>query len=270
MLNHPDIEQLTLDNMFKYVDNGNVWKGKLKNLKKDGTTVHFMSTVTAIRNHKNEIIEYMGVRLDITKIVELHHEIEDIQKETIYKMGEVAESRSQETGLHVKRVAEYSRLLALKAGLPNEEAKLLMLASPMHDIGKIAIPDSILNKPEKFTSEEFDKMKEHTIIGLNILKDSDRETFKAASIIAHEHHEKWDGTGYPRGLKGSDIHIYGRITAICDVFDALAHDRVYKKAWELDKILKLLKDEKGKHFDPTLINIFFDNLDEFLAIKNSY
>ncbi|RXJ97790.1 response regulator receiver protein [Arcobacter sp. CECT 8986] len=260
-------------NMLRIVDeikiNG-LWKGKLKGFHKNGKELHFITTIVPIKDRNDETIEYMAVRNDITKVEELHKELENTQKEIIYKMGEIAETRSKETGNHVKRVAEYSKFLALKAGLDEETAQLLNLASPMHDIGKIGIPDSILNKPGKFTAEEYEHMKEHANIGYNLLNTSDRKIFKAAAIIANEHHEKWDGTGYPRGLKGEEIHVFGRITAICDVFDALAHDRVYKKAWPLEKILKLLKEEKGKHFDPNLINLFFDNLDEFLELKKCF
>ena len=140
----------------------------------------------------------------------------------------------------------------------------------MHDIGKIGIPDAILNKPGKLNEDEWKIMKTHTQIGYDILKDSKRETLRAAGIVSYTHHEKWDGTGYPLGLKGEDIHIFGRITAVADVFDALGSDRCYKKAWSLENILELFKNEKGKHFDPKLIDIFIENLDEFLAIRDSY
>lgn len=182
-------------------------------------------------------------------------------------MGAIGETRSQETGLHVKRVAEYSYLLAILYGLDEKEANLLRQASPMHDIGKVGIPDNILNKPGKLTPEEFEIMKSHAQLDYEMLKHSKRDILKASAIVAREHHEKWDGSGYPRGLSGENIHIYGRITAIADVFDALAHDRVYKKAWNLEEIYDLLKEEKGKHFDPKLIDIFFNNLDKFLKIK---
>ncbi len=270
LLKHPDISDSFIENMFKEAREKGIWKGQLKNLTKNNSTIYFISTVIPIKDRNNTLIEYMGVRLDITKIIELHKELDITQKETIYKMGEIAESRSKETGYHVKRVAQYSKLLALKAGLSKDEAELLKLASPMHDVGKVAIEDSILNKPGKLTKEEFDEMKKHTQIGYELLNTSSRKTLKAAAIVAYEHHEKWDGRGYPRGLKGEDIHIYGRITAVCDVFDALAHERPYKKAWELDRILDLFKEQRGKHFDPSLIDIFFENLDEFLKIKESY
>lgn len=170
----------------------------------------------------------------------------------------------------VKRVAEYSKVLALKYGLDEKEAELLKLASPMHDIGKVGIPDSILNKPGKLTFDEFEIMKTHAQLGYDMLKYSSKPILKAASIVAYYHHEKYDGSGYPRGLKGEDIHIYGRITAIADVFDALGSDRVYKKAWEDERIFELFKEQKGKHFDPKLIDIFFENLDEIYKIRNMF
>ncbi|MFA7083842.1 MAG: HD domain-containing phosphohydrolase [Arcobacteraceae bacterium] len=185
-------------------------------------------------------------------------------------MGEIVETRSEETGNHVKIVAEYSKLLAIKCGLSTSESELLKHASPMHDIGKVGIPDAILNKPGKLTPEEFEIMKNHTTVGFEILKNSNRPILKASAIVAYEHHEKWNGTGYPRGLKEQDIHIYGRITAIADVFDALGSERIYKKAWKLNDILEHFKEERGKHFDPTLIDLFFEHLDEFLEIREMY
>ncbi len=210
-----------------------------------------------------------SIKQGICKIEDLNEEIINTQKEIIYTMGEIAETRSKETGFHVKRVAEYSKLLALKLGLPKEEAELLKQASPMHDIGKIAIADSILNKPEKLTFEEFEIMKTHAQLGFEMLKHSNKPILKAAAIVSLMHHEKWDGTGYPNALKEEDIHIYGRITAVADVFDALGSDRIYKKAWEDEKIFKLFKEEKGKHFDPKIIDCFFENLDEILKIRES-
>ncbi|RXK15166.1 hypothetical protein CP985_10065 [Malaciobacter mytili LMG 24559] len=210
-----------------------------------------------------------SIKQGICKIEDLNEEIINTQKEIIYTMGEIAETRSKETGFHVKRVAEYSKLLALKLGLPKEEAELLKQASPMHDIGKIAIADSILNKPGKLTFEEFEIMKTHAQLGFEMLKHSNKPILKAAAIVSLMHHEKWDGTGYPNALKKEDIHIYGRITAVADVFDALGSDRIYKKAWEDEKIFKLFKEEKGKHFDPKIIDCFFENLDEILKIRKS-
>lgn len=213
---------------------------------------------------KHELLARLKTHLEIKN---LNLEIEDTQKEIILKVGAVAESRSRETGNHVKRVAEYSKLLGSYYGLPEEEVKLIKFASPMHDIGKVGIPDSILNKPGKHTPEEAEYMRKHALMGYEMIGKSERKLLKTAAVIALTHHEKWDGTGYPRGIRGKDISIYGRITAIADVFDALGSDRCYKKAWELDKITELFKDQRGKHFDPDLVDIFFEHLEEFKSIR---
>jgi len=202
-----------------------------------------------------------------TELNELTKEIEDTQKELIFRLGAAGETRSKETGNHVKRVAEYSGILARHYGLDPFAIEVLRIASPMHDIGKIAIPDEILNKPGKLTSEEFEIMKRHAEYGHEILAGSKREILKASAIIALEHHEKWDGSGYPSKLDGENIHIFGRITALADVFDALGSDRCYKKAWELEKIYDLIREQSGKHFDPALVELFFTHLDEFLEVR---
>jgi response regulator RpfG family c-di-GMP phosphodiesterase len=200
----------------------------------------------------------------------LNEEVEHTQKEIIFTLGEIAETRSKETGNHVKRVAEYSKILALKYGLSEEEAEIIRLASSMHDVGKVAVPDAILNKPGKLTTDEFDIIKNHTNHGYAMLNHSNREIIKTAAIIAYQHHEKYNGTGYPNRLSGADIHIYGRITALADVFDALGSERVYKKAWPLEEILEYFRQESGKHFDPQLVDIFFENLPGILKIREQY
>lgn len=202
--------------------------------------------------------------------IQLNETITDSQKEMIYRLGEVVESRSNETGNHVKRMAHYSELLALLTGLDKTEAELIKTASPMHDIGKIAIPDAILTKPGKLDMDEWEVVKGHPRRGYEILKQSSLVVMNISATIALTHHEKWDGTGYPEGLKGTEIHIYGRITAIADVFDALGSKRCYKDAWPLDKIIELFKSEKGKHFDPLLTDLFLDNLDKFLVIRDKF
>ncbi len=204
-----NIEESYIKNIWNEIAKENIWRGQISNIFKDGKTYHFLVTIVPIINTHGEIFEYLSIRKDITDIIELHKEIEETQKEIIYKMGEIGESRSNETGNHVKRVAEYSKLLATLYGLDEKECDILFTASPMHDIGKVAIPDSILNKPGKLTDDEWKIMRKHTVIGYNILKNSKREILKAAAIVAMTHHEKWDGTGYPRSLKGKEIHIYG-------------------------------------------------------------
>jgi response regulator RpfG family c-di-GMP phosphodiesterase len=202
--------------------------------------------------------------------IQLNETIIESQKEMVYRLGEVVESRSKETGNHVKRMAHYSELLALLVGLDKTEAEMIKTASPMHDIGKIAIPDAILTKPGKLTPEEWDIVKTHPKRGFEILEQSSLVVMSISAIIALTHHEKWNGCGYPEGLKGTDIHIYGRITAIADVFDALGSERCYKDAWPLDKIIALFKSETGKHFDPLLTDLFLDNLDNFLEIRDKF
>ena len=269
------------ENLWETISSKKTWQGIIKNKNKDGDIYVVDSVIIPLLDTDNSIIEYISIRHDITEL-ELYKDdlkkqldlavfdVVNTQKEVVSTMGAIGETRSKETGNHVKRVAKYSYLLAKLVGLSEEESQLLELASPMHDIGKVGIPDNILNKPGKLTFDEFEIMKTHASLGYEMLKDSKREILTASATVAHEHHEKWDGSGYPRGLKGTDIHIFGRITAICDVFDALGADRCYKKAWELDKILDLLKDGKGTHFDEKLIDLFLSNLDEFLLIKDKY
>ncbi len=199
-----------------------------------------------------------------------NNEIEKTQSEVLLKMGEIGEMRSKETGNHVKRVAAYSYLLAQLIGLEEHDCQLLMNASPMHDIGKVAISDAILNKPSKLDDDERKIMQEHTVYGYNMFKDSSGEILKVAAIVAHQHHEKYDGSGYPQQLQANEIHIYGRITSVVDVFDALASDRVYKKAWDIEKIIAFFKEERKKSFDPYLVDEFLDNLDSFIEIKEKY
>jgi putative two-component system response regulator len=228
--------------------------------------------LSRIANHlalseQNHTLESM-VRQKTMELHDINKELEDTQREIVFTMGAIGERRSKETGNHVKRVAFYSELLARHYGLDGKETQMLKEASPMHDIGKIAIPDAILNKPGRYTPAEFEVMKEHAMLGYEMLKHSDRPLLKAAAIIASQHHEKWNGGGYPRGIKGEEIHIYGRITALADVFDALGSYRVYKEAWSNEKIFNLFRDERGRHFEAKLVDIFFENVDEFLEIKH--
>lgn len=217
------------------------------------------------------IYENLTIQLSSTLMgAHLVQEIEETQREILYTLGDMLEARSFETGSHVKRVAEYSYLLGIKYGLREEDARLLKLASPMHDIGKLAIGDSILDKPGKLTDEEFEIVKAHTSIGFEIFRSSERELLKAAAIITHQHHEHYDGTGYPQGLKGEGIHIFGRITCLSDVFDALGNNRVYKKEWPLGQIIEYIQEQRGKIFDPKLVDLLFEYIDEILIIRASF
>ena len=270
IIRHPDMPKEVFRELWKTIKAKRIWKGIIKNKTKNNNVTYMDTTIVPILDLNNKIVEYMSIRHEVTELLNLQQEIEDTQKEVVFTMGAIGETRSKETGNHVKRVAEYSYLLAILSGLSENESELLKLASPMHDIGKVGIPDSILNAPRKLTVDEFETMKTHSKLGYDMLKGSGRAILKTSAIVAHEHHEKWDGSGYPNNLKGEEIHIYGRITSICDVFDALGSDRCYKKAWELDKILNLFKKEREIHFDPNLIDLFLDNLDKFIEIRDTY
>lgn len=200
----------------------------------------------------------------------LHEELENTQRDILFALSSAGEARSNETAFHVKRVSKISKLLGELYGLSSLETNCLELASTLHDIGKIGIPDSILLKPGKLTDEEYTIMKTHTEIGYNILSSMKRKLLKYAGIIAYEHHERWDGNGYPRGLKGEDIHIFSRIVTVADVFDALAAERVYKKAWDREKILSFFEENNGKMFDPKLVDIFISHTNDFYDILNKY
>lgn len=200
----------------------------------------------------------------------LNSEIVDTHKEMLMTLGEVVENRSPEVGKHAHRVSLFCHLLALKAGLSQEEADLLRMVAPMHDVGKVAIPDAILLKPARLTPEEFELIKPHTTIGYELFKCSKRAIMNAAAIVAHQHHEHWDGTGYPSGLKGEDIHIFGRITGLADVFDSLSHCRIYKKKWPIDQVVVFITQQRGLRFEPRLVDLFLENLDAFVAINDQY
>ncbi len=270
IIRHPDEPKETFRNMWNTIMNKKIWKGTIQNRAKDGTAYFVEATIIPILNHHDEIIEYISVRTDITKQIEAKERIISSQKEILYTLGEMGELRSKETGDHVNRVALYSELLARHYGLDDKEVNMLKMASPMHDIGKVAISDSILLKPGKLSDEEFEEMRRHSVIGYEIFKKSTHRLLQIAATISHEHHEKWDGSGYPRGLKGEEISICGRITAVADVFDALSHDRVYKEAWPLEEVIDYMKNESGKAFEPKLIEILLDNIDDIIAIKNRY
>src|SRR5574344_1033681 len=266
IVRHPDMPKSTFKKIWDSLKAERKITVEIKNLRKDGSYYWVVADFEPEYDDLGNHVGYFAVREDITA----NKEIEEIQKEIIFTMGSIAEFRSKETGEHIKRVAKYSRILAAAYGLCEDEVDMLELASPMHDIGKIAIADAILNKPGKLTNEEFEVIKTHAKKGHDMLGISNRPLFKVASQIALSHHEKYDGTGYPNSLKGEDIPIFGRITALADVFDAIGSDRCYKKAWEMEKVLEFIKEQRGKHFDPKLVDIFFDNLDDILKIKEEH
>jgi len=191
------------------------------------------------------------------------------EEETIFRLTRAAEYRDKETKNHIIRMGHYARLLAARIGRPTAEQELIFLAAPMHDIGKVAIPDSILLKPGKLTPAEWEIMKSHARAGYEILKDSESPVIKMGAEIALAHHEKWDGSGYPQGLKGKDIPFTGRICALTDVFDALVSTRPYKKAWPLNEVLETLKKGKGQHFDPSLVDDFLQIIPDVQKVRKA-
>lgn len=197
-------------------------------------------------------------------------ELEETRFEIIRRLGRAAEYKDNETGLHVIRMSHYAKLLAQKAGLPNKYCELIYNAAPMHDIGKIGTPDSILKKPSKLDADEWKEMQRHAEIGAEIIGDHNDPLLEMAKRIALSHHEKWDGSGYPNGLSGTDIPIEGRIVALADVFDALTSIRPYKKAWTIEDTMNLINSESGKHFDPELVVHFGAILDEAIKIRDAH
>jgi response regulator RpfG family c-di-GMP phosphodiesterase len=210
-----------------------------------------------------------GVAVAFDNIL-LNLEITDTQAELILRLGDVVESRSHEAGNHVRRMSQVCHLLAQASGLPEDETAVLMHAAPMHDIGKISTPDAVLLKPGKLTPEEWEIMKQHPTVGLSILDGSTRPILKAAAVIAHQHHEKYDGSGYPQGLKGENIHRYARIVAVADVFDALCHKRCYKDAWPVAKVTEHLREVAGHHLDPQYVELLIKNIDKAVAINEAW
>ena len=191
--------------------------------------------------------------------------------ETLNILGRAAEFKDNETGMHVMRMSHYCEVLAKALGMTDEDAETLRDAAPMHDIGKIGIPDSVLLKPGKLDADEWTTMQKHVEYGVEILgRQSDSKLMQMAIQVAQYHHEKWDGTGYPNQISGEEIPLVGRIAAVADVFDALTAERPYKRAWSVDEALNLFKEQKGKHFDPRIVELLFENLPEILAIKERF
>ncbi|SNC76324.1 putative two-component system response regulator [Marinobacter sp. es.048] len=214
-----------------------------------------------VRNQKDHLEELVQQRT---------LELQETRLEIIRRLGHAAEYRDEETGNHIIRMSKMCALLARKAGWSEQQCNLILSASPMHDIGKIGIPDAILLKPGKLGRDEWLTMKTHAEIGARLLEGNDSDLMVMAREIALNHHEKWDGSGYPAGLKGKDIPMSGRIAALADVFDALTSVRPYKKAWPLEEAVQLIRDNRGKHFDPELADLFLDDVQAFVDIKNAY
>lgn len=246
-------------------------------IKPFGRNELLISIANALRRRELEINNRMYsegleslVRERTKKLVLAEQEISDSREETIFRLAKAAEFRDNETAQHTMRIGVYSEIVARMAGCTPELCEQIRVASLLHDVGKIGIPDAILLKPGALTKEEFDVIKTHAEIGFRILEDSRSDLLLMGAEIAYTHHEKFDGSGYPRGLGGVEIPLVGRITAICDVFDALTSHRVYKAAMPVGEALEILKEGRGHHFDPDLIDVFFDSLDQILVLKAKF
>ncbi|MCT4534139.1 two-component system response regulator [Halodesulfovibrio sp.] len=220
-----------------------------------------VSTQLALRDQQHHLEEL---------VLQRTMELQNTRLELIQCLGQAAEYKDNETGLHVIRMSHYSRIIAQQLDADSEWVQLVFQASPMHDVGKIGIPDSILSKPGKLTSEEWDIMRMHPEYGAQIIGNHPSRLLSMAREIALTHHEKWDGSGYPFNLSGEDIPLSGRVVAVADVFDALTSERPYKKAWAVEDAVAFIQENAGKHFDPKLVDIFIKELPAILEIKNKY
>jgi PAS domain S-box-containing protein len=237
---------------------------------KQGRQITFSVKFVGIHDEQRNIHSIMCLSQDITKSKALNEEIIETQKELIYILGEIVENHSDETDQHIKRVSQISELLARKYGLGNEHALMIKVASSLHDIGKVNLPDDLLNKPGKLSNAEYEIVKNHAESGFKLLNRSEKPLIKMASTIAHQHHERYDGKGYPNGLSGDQIAIEARIVSIADVFDALSSKRVYKEPWTIGAILNYFYSNRSLQFDPVLVDLFIKHIDEVLEIRNQF
>jgi len=226
-------------------------------------------TANLMEPRRSQLLLRDRAKLLESEVAKATEKIRTREHETLEVLGRAAEFKDEETGAHVSRVGYYSRMLARCAGESEESQEIIFNAAPLHDIGKIGISDIILTKPTALSPAEESSMQKHPEIGYTMLRDAESQYLKAGAVISLAHHEKFDGTGYPGKLKGNDIHLYGRIVAIADVFDALCSRRPYKEPWPMDRILAHLREQRGRHFDPVLLDHFLDRMDEVMTIFNS-
>lgn len=270
------IESINMPDIIKYLDEARTLK---QSIIKDDIFIGYYRSLGEIDNYvvfkgirkideiDREMIDLFSTNISVAfDNVFLNERIINTQKEVIYKLGEVVESRSEETNDHVRKVADYAWALGRAYGLGEEATEMLKLAAPLHDIGKIGIPEDILKKPGKLNDSEMDIIKQHAYLGYIILKKSNLKLMETASILAYGHHENYDGSGYPQGLKGDQIHIYARILAIVDVFDTMTRNTVYRKSYTVDEVFDHLIENKGIKFDPILVDTFISIKDEIMDI----
>lgn len=251
----------TFKDIIGTVNNGDQWNGVISMCNCSRKDVYIKTSV--IRMIQDGNVEFVALGVNVTEMFEIRKELEDTQLAILQSLAVVGERKSDEIGEHVIRVSNISILLGKLLGLRDDDLELLEKIAPLHDIGKIGIPDAILEKPGALTEEEFDLMKGHAETGYDMLKNSPINLLRVAADIAHDHHENWDGTGYPRGIDGKNITLFGRIVGVADVFDALKHKRCYKDAWTDEQIKEFFLNQRGKKFDPILVDLFLDHYEDF-------
>ncbi len=229
--------------------------------------IHLNLKIYQERLENQNVVLEEQVQIRTKELEKAIQDLRDSSFEMIWRLTRIAEFRDDDTGSHILRMSYYSAIIARSLGLDQNKIEYLMNAAPLHDIGKIAIPDKILLKPGRLTAEECEVMKTHTTIGAKILENLRSKMIDMGREIALTHHEKWDGSGYPQGLKGEQIPLYGRIVAVADVFDALMSKRPYKEAYSLEESLQIIREDSGKHFDPEVVKAFFSSLDEIRAME---
>lgn len=239
----------------------------INHLSGENFTGHVTPFPHRVESYLKALSSQCGVVLRNMRMAE---ELKKSRIETVKKFVKASEYHDTDTGGHIERMSRYSVLLYKELGFDDAHCEVMRLASMLHDVGKISTPDAVLKKPGRLTPDEFEIMKRHTVNGYEVLRDADSPFLQMGAVIAHTHHEKWNGTGYPRGMSGNEIPAEGRVVAIADVFDALCSRRVYKEAWPIDKVFEELKVCSGTHFDPEIVEIFFENLDEILEIKSQF
>lgn len=218
-----------------------------------------------------DLLSHLGFYAgSVIENAQLYEKLKKSHEDIIYRLAYATGCKDPETKNHIIRVGLYCATMAKALNWDEEEIEVIRLAAPMHDIGKVGVPDNILKKPGKLTEEEWVIMRKHTLFGYDILKNSDSRLIQVAAILALDHHEKYNGEGYPNGKKMNEISIYGKMTAIADVFDALTSKRHYKEAWSFDRVAKVLEEESGEHFDPKIVKLFLENYDKMLEIKKTY
>ncbi len=285
-LNIPDVQSIPQNSEFHYnptidkkYDYKTVSMLVIPMLNRDNKIIGVLQLINSLQDDK--IVPFTDEHQKITtsfssqaavaiQNAKLTEDLKSAHFDTIFRLSAAAEYRDKETGNHIKRVSHYSKIIAEKLGLSSEETELIFWASPMHDIGKLGIPDAILQKPGKLTPEERTVMEQHTVIGAMVLKDTTADVLKKSRIVALTHHEKVNGTGYPLKLKGDQIPIEGKIVALADVYDALSSRRCYKEPFSDEKVLSILKEGSGNHFDEKILDVFLSNINEINTIREKY